>query len=198
MKTRAGVLNRVLLGMLGTLLLAIGVTWGLIAAGVFAGVDPVLAPEARPWAGATTVETLAWLPAVVVAVGMMLAAAGLAWVIAQIPRSRRAATLRFHADARTGTTVMDAAVLTDAVAATAETLDDVVAARAVLRGARRDAELAVQVTVQERGDVAAVVRRVHDEVLPQAVQALGVPLSAAGILVDVTRQSGRRHEVRVQ
>ncbi|MGO1183216.1 MAG: hypothetical protein ACTHZ5_09580 [Micrococcaceae bacterium] len=197
MKTHAGRLNRVLLAVIGAVLLAAGTTGALAAAGVFAHVG-ALRPEQRPLAGVETVLNQPWLPAAVLALGVALAVAGVAWLIAQIPRSRRATTLRFHADARTGTTVMDAAVLTDAVAATVETLDDVVAARAVLRGARRDAELAVKVTVQERGDVAAVVARIHDDVLPQTVQALGVPLTAAGIIVDVTRASGRRHEIRVQ
>ncbi|MCP3425373.1 alkaline shock response membrane anchor protein AmaP [Rothia sp. AR01] len=198
MRILAGALNRTWLTIIGLVLLVAGAAWLLAAAGVLAPLDARLDPGATPLGGVEDGLGLEWLPAVLIAAAALLALLALAWLGRQVPRRRQAPTLQFHRDAREGVTLMDASVISEAVARDVEELEHVTSARAVLRGGRSAPELTLRVVLHERGDAQEVLEAITGWVLPRAVRALGAPLADVGVEVAVTRQSRRREHVRVQ
>ena len=198
MRILSGAVNRTWLAVIGVVLLAAGAFWLLAAAGVLAPIQSRLDPGAAPLSGAGAGLEEQWLPAAVVVVAVLLLLLGLWWLARQVPRRQQAPTLQFHEDAREGVTLMEASVISDAVARDVEELENVTSARAVLRGSRAEPEMILRVTVHERAAVQEVVEAVAERVLPRAAQALDTAFSDVGIEVAVTRQSRRSGSVRVQ
>ena len=191
-------LNRTWLGIIGAVLLLAGLAAILVGSGAFRDLSSRLSPKSTPFQGATRLLEQPWVPAA----GMLLAAVvillSLWWLVRQIPRSRRASALRFHADARSGVTTMESSVFTDAVAGQAEELEDVVSARAVLRGSRADPELILRIDVTERASARAAAQEVLDRVVPSAAYALGSSFSRVGVHVAVTRQAKEKGRIAVR
>ena len=198
MKKLAGSLNRTWLALIGLVLIAAAALWILTATGVLHQAGLAWQPEDKPFEGAESALQQEWLPAALIAVGVVLALLAVLWLIRQVPRAERADTLQFQKDARQGVTVADAKVITDAIAAHTEELTDVVNAKAVLRGHRSQAELVLDVVINERGDVQQVGREIADEVLPAAARVLGRPLQNVGLIYEVTRQSRSKRQIRIQ
>lgn len=198
MKKYAGSLNRTWLALIGFVLIVAGALWVLVATGLAQNLGLAWSPEDQPLTGAEALLEQSWLPAALIALGALLVILALLWIIRQIPRTERADTLQFQQDARRGVTTVDAKVITDAVATQVEDLTDVVSAKAVLRGHRSEAQLVLDVVVNERGDIQAVGQQISEEVLPAVARAVGRPLQEVGMIFEVTRQTRSKRQIQVQ
>ena len=127
-------------------------------------------------------------PVVVVAVGLLgviLGVIGLAWLMAQIPRTNAAKPFRLQDDAARGLTICRADVLTDAVEADAERLLGVADAFAVLRGTARQPELTEGHRERPHRHPAAAALPAA-ETAARLVSAMETPLKHLAVQVDVT------------
>lgn len=189
MREHAGAANRTWLIILGILFLAAGVLAVLIATGALSGLaaasDPILADAAELLAG----ESAAWA---VLLAGVVLGILGLWWLLAQIPRSKKAGTFRLQEDPARGITVCDPGVLAAAVSNETEQLPGVVSSSVRLRGTADEPDVAMKVTVNSDADVQGVVAGIQHEVIPHLVTALEVPLNTFGLELDASAKPGAR------
>ncbi|MCO1337816.1 hypothetical protein BJH93_02760 [Kocuria polaris] len=154
-------------------------------------------PEATIAAAAPDLLELAWSPAVVMGMGIVLVALGIAWLLRQIPRSGRAGTLRFTDNPASGATTMDPKVLESAVAAAAEALPRVSSARAVLRGSAGAPNLLLHVEADPAAHLGDLTRALEEGVGADAALSLGRPLEHLAIHYAVARKgSGVRTGVQ--
>lgn len=196
MRTFPAALNRTLLLLLGLALL-IGGAWCLwpwagetlnLATPAWAAtVAP--APGAVIAPGATEALELAWMPAAVIAAGVVLVLLGLLWLLRQIPRSGRAGTLRFSGNPAAGTTRMDPKVLESAVADAAEALPRVASARAVLRGSAGSPDLLLHVEADPGADLGELTAALAANVTDDVALCLGTPLEHLAIHYSVARKT---------
>lgn len=193
MRQTASGLNRGWLAVLGVLLILAGAAGVLISTGLWV----TLAAAAglalnRPTAtshvlGSQTTSFLG-MTAVVVGVGVLgviLGLLGLAWLLAQIPRTNAAKAFRLHDDAATGLTVVEPGVLTHAVEHDLENLPGVSNASAVLRGTAAAPELTVKVTAHDRTDIQQLLASIHGDVAGNLSTAMDAPLKRLGVQVDI-------------
>jgi hypothetical protein len=117
---------------------------------------------------------------------VFLGVIGLAWLMAQIPRTNAAKPFRLQDDAARGLTICRADVLADAVEADAERLLGVVDASAVLRGTARQPELTLKVTVNDRTDIQRLLHSLQAETVARLVSVMETPLKHLAVQVDVT------------
>lgn len=202
MRQTASRLNQTWLTILGLLLLLGGAAGVLLSTGQAArllrttglgGTPP--APDRRLFGSATAgalsqtgVVLLVTLVAVVV--GLL----GLAWLLAQVPRTNAAKPFRLHDDARTGLTRVEADVLTRAVEAQVKGLPGVTGASAVLRGSAQQPDLTLRVTADDRTDINGLLVRLHRQVAADLGDALDTRLHRLGVQVEVsTGKSGTDH-----
>lgn len=198
MKKTAGSTNRTWLAIIGFVLLAAGALWAVVAAGLLAGAGTQWKSSGRPLQSASSTLDAQWLAPVLIVVGAVLILFGLWWLIRQIPRGDGASTLRFHKDPKHGFTLVEPKVITAAVAEHIEDLTYVTDAKAGLKGQRTNAELVLDVTVNERADLKDVTREIHQQVLPSVARVLGHPLSSVGIVYSVSSQSRSKRQVKLQ
>lgn len=187
-------LNRTWLAVLGIVLLLAGLAGTAIGTGLMARLvngagssttgpqptDPTLSPAVRD---------LFANPGAVLAVGLvglLLAVGGLAWLLAQVPRTNAAAPLRLHDDAARGLTTIGPAVLTDAVSDDLRSLPGLTDADAVLRGTAIEPELTLRLTANDQADIQTLLGMVHDVAVANLRTAMGVPLRRLAIQVDVS------------
>lgn len=183
-------LNRTWLAVIGVVLILIGVASAAIGFGLLERLtssgpkttDPVLGS----WAGDAFASTAAVVGVALVA--LLVALLGLAWLLAQVPRTNAAAVYRLQDDAATGLTSCSPAVLTDAFAADVQTLPGVTAADAVLRGTAADPELTVRLTANDRTDVPALLAMVRSGPVQNLATAMGAPLARLAVQVDISPQ----------
>ena len=186
-----GGLNRFVLTVLGLLLLVIGLGWLAVLAeprlGLFALLG-VKAPEGRIIAPPITGVAGAWLLG---GVGLLVMLLG-AWLgLRQTPRRGSVSGYSWQpaVDAGTsGSTVVDASALGHAIAQDATGLTGVAHAKVLLFGAAAAPELLIQISVDDRADITAVLTAMENVVLPNAEDAIGTPLHHVGIRV---RTGGR-------
>jgi hypothetical protein len=194
MRQRSGLLNRAWLAVIGLLVLLAGIVAALIALGLLARIFTAIGirlgvPVMSSKVLGSGVGAFFDRPVVVVAVGLLgviLGVIGLAWLIAQIPRTNAAKPFRLQDDAARGLTICRADVLTDAVEADAERLLGVVDASAVLRGTARQPELTLKVTVNDRTDVQRLLHSLQAETAARLVSVIETPLKHLAVQVDVT------------
>lgn len=205
MRQSAVRLNRAWLAVLGLLLLLAGLAVLVVATGLLAplaaalglGLHAPVAASTVLGAGAAGVFGLTWVVVLVALVGVILALLGLAWLIAQVPRSNAAATFRLHDTAATGMTRCAPSVLSDAVAAQVEALPGVQDADAVLRGSVQDPDLTLRVTVDDRTSIPELLGRLQDQVAGDVGDALDTRLRRLGVQVEVTTTKVRRDRITV-
>jgi hypothetical protein len=202
MRQTASRLNRTWLTILGVLLLLVGAAGLLLSIGRAA---PLVRRTGLGWTPPTTGRHLfgsatsgafgqSWVVLVTAAVAIIVALLGLAWLIAQIPRSNAAKPFRLHDDARTGLTRVESDVLTDAVEAQVKSLPGVNGASAVLRGSAERPDLTLRVTADDRTDISGLLVRLHDQVAADLGDALDTRLSRFGVQVEVAAgKSGTDH-----
>ena len=191
MRQRSGPLNRAWLAVIGLVVLLAGIVAALIALGLLArittaigiglGVPVTSSKVLGPGVGAFFDQ-----PVAVGLLGVILGVIGLAWLMAQIPRTNAAKPFRLQDDAARGVTICRADVLTDAVEADAERLLGVADASAVLRGTARQPELTLKVTVNDRTDIQRLLHSLQAETAARLVSAMETPLKHLAVQVHVT------------
>ena len=180
--------NRVVLALLGLLLTAAGAAALAAGLGLFGARfsdRPVLD---RPVA--SFVDASAWFWPVVAVAGGLLALLCLWWLLAQA-RSDRVAEVPLARDPRRGDTELAAAALTDAVEDEVEGYRGVTRARAGLSGASTAPLLTLTVTLDGRVDAGELHRRIVDDAVAHARQALGKPDLPARVELVLPRRARR-------
>lgn len=181
-------LNRTWLGILGLALLLFGLASVAIGTGVAARLLTSGGLNSGDHLLGAWVRDVFANTAAVIGVGVLagiVVVLGLAWLLAQIPRTNAATPLRFH-DEADGLTTCSPAVLTDALCADVRTLPGVSDADAVLRGTADRPELTLRLNADERTDIPALLHQVQDGPAANLRTALGVPLSLLAVQVDIS------------
>lgn len=181
---RSAGVDRWLLVLSGIALLALGVLVVLLGEGIF-GVGrsgrPLLDPSV---VNALRAQPLLWR-IVVVAAGVVLALLGLAWAARSV-RPERRPDLRL--DGGPGTSiVVSAAAAAEAIGAQTTALPGVGRARARLVGGESTPAVRVTVWLTDDADIAAVLTRLHDEVLATARTSLGLAALPAAVRLELDR-----------
>lgn len=196
MRSFPATLNRTLLIIIGFVMLAGGLwliwPWFQTTVGlrVPEGASGLLAdPSADLAPGATDVLEQSWMPAALIVVGMIVLLLGLAWLGRQVPRSRRAETLRFTADPGAGTTTLDPKVLESAVSQAAAALPQVAAAKAMLRGSVGAPDLLLQVHAEPAVHLPHLTATLTEQIAADVVLCLGHPLEHFAIEYSVEKSS---------
>lgn len=195
MRQTAGRLNRTWLVIIGLVALILGVAGLLLASGVAKSViqslgGGVTAPQpedpALP-AGFQSVFAPDSAAIILTVIAVLVGVCALLWLLAQIPRRNRVGTFRLHEDnAVDGYTRCETKVLGEAVEKETERLHGVNAVGVLLRGSSTDAELTLDVKVDDRADVQDIVRRISSEVAPNLEAALEAPLRKIAVLLNVS------------
>ena len=191
MRQRSGPLNRAWLAVIGLVVLLAGIVAALIALGLLARIITAIGiglavPVTSSKVLGSGVGAFFDQPVAVGLLGVILGVIGLAWLMAQIPRTNAAKPFRLQDDAARGVTICRADVLTDAVEADAERLLGVADASAVLRGTARQPELTLKVTVNDRTDIQRLLHSLQAETAARLVSAMETPLKHLAVQVDVT------------
>ncbi|MDN5765520.1 MAG: hypothetical protein L0H96_07030 [Humibacillus sp.] len=186
-------LNRTWLAIVGLVLLLTGALATMVATGLLTKVVSGSARTSVPASGDRLLERGATDffadQGVIIAtavLGVVLALLGLAWLIAQVPHTKAAATLRLRDDASMGLTSATSAVLTDVVVADLETLPGVNSATAVLRGSASHPQLTVTLTASDRTDVRSLLRAIQTGPVRRLARSLDTTVEHLGIQVDVS------------
>lgn len=191
MRQRSGLLNRAWLAVIGLVVLLAGIVAALIALGLLARIITAIGiglavPVTSSKVLGSGVGAFFDQPVAVGLLGVILGVIGLAWLMAQIPRTNAAKPFRLQDDAARGVTICRADVLTDAVEADAERLLGVADASAVLRGTARQPELTLKVTVNDRTDIQRLLHSLQAETAARLVSAMETPLKHLAVQVHVT------------
>jgi hypothetical protein len=187
MRQTAGTLNRTWLAVLGILVLAAGTALLLQANGTL----HALWNTAPSWASVVTGDLHAlfapsWMAAILLIIGVIIAALGLLWIIAQIPRKNTAGAYRLHDDGSQGFTLCDPSVLAAAVENRINALPGVVTSAALLRGTASAPDLSLKVTVNDRADIHDLIHRIQTSTLPELSNALEAPLQRSRLQIDIS------------
>lgn len=184
-------LNRTLLIIIGFVMLVGGLwliwPWFQTTLGLTGASGLLVDPEAAMAPGAPDVLEQSWMPAALIVVGMIVLLLGLAWLGRQIPRSRRAETLRFTADPGEGSTTMDPKVLESAVSEAAAALPQVAAAKAMLRGSAGAPDLLLQVHAEPAANLPELTATLTEQIAADVVLCLGNPLEHLAIEYSVEK-----------
>lgn len=193
MRQAAARLNRAWLTVIGIVLLSAGLLVVSIGTGLLApaasmvglrSAQPV--PSNRLFGAATTSAfALTWVAVLTAVAGLVLALLGLAWLIAQIPRSNEAKPFRLHDDAETGLTRCAPSVLTAAIEAQVKTLPGVQDASAVLRGTAQQPELTMKVTASDKTDLPQLLATLQDRVAADLGSALDTQVRRLGVQLEI-------------
>jgi hypothetical protein len=192
MRYRPTGLNRGWLLVLGLLLLLAGVVGIVITTRALqrVGVGLNLPDRGDPILGrsvATAFATTSVAAGVIVG-GLLLALAGLVWLVRQIPRRRLAKPFRLYDDVHAGITRVDVSVLSEAVERQVISLAGVQQAAAQLRGNARRPELTLRVTADERADIRGILDRIQNSVVPDLRTALDTAVSRLAVQLEVDRR----------
>lgn len=173
MGTPADRLNRVMLALLGLLLLAGGVV-ALVRS--FGGFGDVYARDSMITRaeGRYVDRNGAWLWTVVAVAAGVIALLALRWLLAQL-RSDRVSSLELESDDRLGTTTLQSSAVTSAVCEEIESYRGVSSAKARLLHSAEQPDLVLEVSLDERADIAATRSRIESEAITHARQALDKP-----------------------
>jgi len=162
--------NRAVLALLGLLLLAAGVLGALLGFGVFGRrrqSEPVLATAVTDF-----VETNErWFWPVVAVVAVVLGLLALRWLAVQL-RSARISGLDLEPQSSQGHPLVKSGAVTQALTEEVEGYRGVDGARARIRGKTSTPELVLDVSLVERADLDAVRRRIEEQAVAHARQAL--------------------------
>lgn len=205
MRQTAARLNRAWLTVLGILLLLAGLAVLLIGTGLLAPAARAAglavsrpAPSNHLFGAATaSAFALTWVVLITALVGVVVGLLGLAWLIAQIPRSNEAKPFRLHDDARTGLTRCEPSVLSDAVEEQVKALPGVQNASAVLRGTTTEPDLTLKVTASDRTDLTLLLASIQNTVAVDLAGALDTRLRRLGVQLEVTTAKTRTDQITV-
>lgn len=195
MRQTAVRLNRAWLTIIGMLLILAGLVVVAIGTGLLAtGAEQVGLTLNRPGPsnhlfGSATSSAfgLTWVIVVVGVVGLIVGLLGLAWLIAQVPRSNETTPFRLHDDAAGGLTRCAPSVLTTAVQDQIETLPGVKNASAVLRGTAQNPDLTVKVTASDRTNLPALLQTLQNQIAADFGNSLDTQLHRLGVQIEIDR-----------
>lgn len=199
MRQTASGLNRGWLAVIGLVLLLLGVAGVFISTGLWVsltaaaglGLDRPTASSHIIGSQTTSFFGISAVAVGVAALGVILGVLGLAWLLAQIPRTNAARAFRLHDDATSGLTIVEPGVLTDAVEHDVQNLPGVNHVSAVLRGTASAPELTVKVTANDRTDIQQLLGSIRRDVVANLTTAMDAPLKRLGVQIDIggTRRS---------
>ncbi|RSM57112.1 alkaline shock response membrane anchor protein AmaP [Amycolatopsis sp. WAC 01376] len=177
-------LNRTLLVLTGLVLLA----GGVFAVGTHFGRIPPLDPGATLVPGTAMPPGWVWYAVAggAVVIGLLV----LRWLIAQPVRKPKSHTWRFGQD--TGQTTLAASTAVDPFTAEVATYPGVHAAHATLGGTQDAPVLAVVLSAEQDGDLAAIRERITTEGLPRLRQALDLDELPTTIEFRFSAKAGAR------
>lgn len=187
MSSRATTVNRTSLIILGLLLAVAGGLGLVLSSGGFGAQDAssaVLPDQLRDVAA----DSWWFWPALAV-LCLVVAVLGGRWLLAQV-RTDRLGHLDFTDNPREGTTTLDSAAITRAVAAEVEEIHGVTGAAAHLR-ARHGPRVDLTVDLTRRADVAQVRDQLETEVVPRLRQALDNPELPVAIQLRPGKKTSR-------
>lgn len=192
MRQYPGTLNRTWLALLGILVLLSGLYVVLAWTGVVPGPaqnSPVVSAEVG------SVLDQVWAAVAIAVLGVIVGVLALFWLLAQIPKTNRARSLRLQDDAARGLTMCDPEVITDVVQEDLVALAGVRSADAVLRGTAKNPELTVRVGVDDRAEIQSLLRQIKADVVGPLATAMDAPLTRLAVRVDIER--GKRNTDKV-
>lgn len=203
MRQHAAGLNRTWITVVGLVLLLAGAAGFVVGTGRLAPLGRLVGldlaqptPDAKVAGSATaTALGLTAVVLVVAAVGVVVALLGLAWLVAQIPRTDAARPLRLEDEVEGGLTRCSPGVLTDAVEAQITDLPGVESASAVLRGDARRPDLTVKVTAGDRTDIARLLQQIEAGPVRDLGDALDTQVRRLGVQVEVDTPRRRRDRI---
>ncbi|MFC9255255.1 Asp23/Gls24 family envelope stress response protein [Amycolatopsis thailandensis] len=177
-------LNRTLLILTGLVLIA----GGAFAVGTHFGKVPLLARDATLVPGTAAPPGWVWYAVAggAVVVGLLT----LRWLVAQPVRKPKSRTWRFDQD--TGQTALAASTAVEPFVTEVATYPGVHAAHATLGGTQDAPVLAVVLSAEQDGDLAAIRERVTEEGLPRLRQALDLGELPMTIEFRFSAKSGPR------
>lgn len=197
MSNRAAGVNRFWLCVLGLIMIVAGALGVAIGAGWIAWI-PVPVELPAPTApiltdpGADQVVMM-----ILIAAGLLIMLAGLAWLVRQLPRSGSVKPFRLHDDPADGITTVDPAVIGEAVRGQLESFRGIAAAAVRLRGSVRHPELTIKITADEQADVAELVDRIRTQAVADLEQALDATVTRLAVQVEIDRVRGGVAEIRM-
>ena len=191
MSSRANVVNRIALTVLGLLLLAAGGFGLALSAGAFGAgraTYPVLPqevstfPDGRPW--------FWWAVAGVL---LLIAVLALLWLLTQL-KTDRTTRLDRTTNARDGYTTLHASALTNAVEDETLSITGVTGASANVRE-HRGQHVFLRVDLADSANIAAVRTRLEDEVVAHLREGVGDPHFPVTIQLRPAASTNQRHPV---
>lgn len=205
MRQHAAGLNRFWISVVGLVLLLAGAAGLVIATGQLAPLGRAVgldldrpSPDRKVFGSATaSAFGLSWVVLVVAVVGAVLALLGLAWLIAQVPRTNAARPLRLEDDSEHGLTRCAPGVVTDAVEAQIADLPGVESVSAVLRGDAARPDLTVKVTAGDRSDIGRLLQQIEAGPVRDLGDALDAQVRRLGVQVEVGSSARRRDRITV-
>ncbi|WP_439657610.1 alkaline shock response membrane anchor protein AmaP [Lentzea sp. HUAS TT2] len=179
-------LNRTLLGLFGTVLLAAGTFTVLTHFGRLT----VLKPDSAlvPATGTPPTWALYVTAAAAVVLGLLL----LRWLLAQLSRKPKTRTWRFEADPGTGRTELAASTAIAPFIDEVRTYPGVAAAHATLAGTHDTPAVALVVSAAQDGDLTAIRHRLDTEGLPRLRQALDLDALPVTVEFRFSTKTGAR------
>jgi hypothetical protein len=198
-------LNRAWLTILGLVLLLAGLAAVVIGTGLLTplaqalglGLSSPAPADSVVGASAASAFALTWVVAITALAAIIVALLGLAWLVAQIPRTNAAKPFRLHDDARTGLTRADPSVLTDAVETQVKLLPGVHHASAVLRGTAAHPDLTLRVTVSDRTDLPRLLATLQDRVAADLATALDTRLQRLGVQLEIDSAKTHTNQITI-
>lgn len=192
MTRRAGALNRFWIGVLGVVLLLAGVAALALSTGQAAPVVGDQLPLPSTQDPIVTVPTDAVSNPITLVIiglaGLLLAVLGVAWLLAQLPRSGSADPYRISDDPAGGLTTVTARVLAGAVSDDVRSLPGVTSADAIVRGTAAAPELVLDVTARTDTDLAGLLDELRTGVPERFGLAVGAPVQHVGVRLDLQRE----------
>lgn len=180
--------NRLALAVFGLLVLAAGGFAVTASAGGFGTAysrRTLLANQAAGYA----VKHGSWIWWAAAGACLLIFLAALRWILVLLISTDRAGDITVPGSRDQGTTVLQPAALTGALAREIETYHGVDAARARVLGHPSDPEVVITVTARQSADLHALHRRLESEALAHARQALGKPALPIQLDLDVSRRT---------
>jgi len=193
--------NRVLLSLIGLIALGLGVAGLLAAGGVFGSTFQHRQLTDNPFSRYVG-KNGSWLWPTIGAVAFVIMLLALIWLLRLLFSTDRARDITIptappvapgpEPASAAGRTTMRPSALTQAVANEIETYHGVSAARARVLGDPLDPTLAIDVTANQRAELAGLIKRIEREALTHARQALDKPHLPVKLDITVTDKGAVR------
>jgi hypothetical protein len=179
-------LNRTVLAVIGTVLVAVGG----FAVATYLGMLTIVDPHAALVPGTEAPPT--WVLYVVAASAIVAGTLTVRWLLAQLVRTPKTHTWRLEQDPDRGRTELASSTATSPLVGELTTYDGVRAAHATLAGTREAPVLALVIHLAQNGDLTAIRDRIQTHGLPRLRQALELDALPTTVEFRVTTKTGAR------